>query len=539
MLRDYQQRMIDDLYTWFRAGNKGNPCIVAPTGSGKSHLIAAICQDAIKQWPGTRVLLMSHVKEIIEQDADKMLQVWPNAPLGIYSAGLNKRDLGQPITFAGVQSVVKRADQIGHVDIILVDESHRISHKNEGGYRRLINDLTHINPALRVIGLTATPYRLGHGLITEGDALFDDMLESVTIEELIYKGYLCPLQSKVTGIKMNTEGVHKRGGEYIESELQAAVDKHDDNQRVAAEIVERGKDRKSWLIFCAGVAHSEHMRDALQALGISAVSVTGKMGHKERAETLAAFKRGEIQCITNCSVLTTGFDHPGIDLIAMLRPTMSAGLYMQMAGRGLRVSPTKTDCMVLDFAGVIEQHGPITCVQPPPKKGEEGGVAPTKDCPECGEIVHASLMQCPACGHEFPLRIEKDPPRLRNDDIMGLSGREMEVQSWVWSKHVSQRSGKEMLKVRYYGQLSDPVVKEYVTLLHSGYAGRKALKTITTIASHCGVSMAQFGADSTLDDLSDTLNKAPPPASIEYRRDGSFYRVLDRKWTQEEYAAYG
>src|SRR5690625_6286356 len=103
--------MIDDLYTWFRAGNKGNPCIVAPTGSGKSHLIAAICQDAIKQWPGTRVLLLSHVKEIIEQDADKMLQVWPNAPLGIYSAGLNKRDLGQPITFAGVQSVVKRAYQ--------------------------------------------------------------------------------------------------------------------------------------------------------------------------------------------------------------------------------------------------------------------------------------------------------------------------------------------------------------------------------------------------------------------------------------------
>src|SRR5699024_7227313 len=213
--------------------------------------------------------------------------------------------------------------------------------------------------------------------------------------------------------------------------------------------------------------------------------------------------------------------------------TESPGLYLQSAVRAMRIKSHSDDALVLDFVGNVERHGPITCVQPPPRKGEEGGVAPTKDCPECGEIVHASLMQCPACGHEFPLRIEKDPPRLRNDDIMGLSGREMTIESWVWSKHVSQRSGKEMLKVRYYGQLSDPVVKEYVTLLHSGYAGRKALQTITTIANHCGVYMAQFGPDSTLDDLADKLNDAQPPGSIEYRRDGQFHRVLDRKWNTD------
>lgn len=535
MLRDYQQRAIDDLYAWFRAGNEGNPCMVLPTGAGKSHILAALCKDAMQSWPDTRILLLSHVKEIIEQDAEKLRKVWPNAPLGIYSAGLGKRELGMPITFASVQSVAKRAGQIGRIDIVLVDESHRISHKNEGGYRKLINELSEINQALRVIGLTATPWRLGHGKIDEGEALFSDLLESVTITELVERGYLCPLRSKMTGHRLNVDGVHKRGGEYVENELQAAVDTSDDNQRVVAEIIERGHDRKSWLIFCTGVAHSEHICDEIKRQGITCKSVTGNMGSKERAETLAAFKAGELRAITNCDVLTTGFDHTGVDLIAMLRPTMSPSLYVQIAGRGMRIDSGKQDCLVLDFAGNIERHGPITCVEPPRAKGE-GGDAPVKDCPQCMEMVHASAHTCPACGYVFPITTEKEPPKLSNADIMGWQAQEMIVSRWAWEIYTSQRSGKEMLKVRYYGGLSDPVVSEYVTLLHDGYAGRKAAKTIAEITSRCGVSMAQFGADSTLQELADALNDSPAPEAIEYRRDGKFYRVLNRKWRQEAVA---
>ena len=156
MLRPYQQRAIDQLYKWLES-NDGHPCLVLPTGSGKSHIIAELCKDALQNWPDTRILMLSHVKELIEQNAAKLRQHWPNAPLGIYSASIGKRQFGEPITFAGIQSVRKKAGQLGHVDLLIVDECHLISHKDEGGYRTLINQLAWINPKLRVIGLTASP----------------------------------------------------------------------------------------------------------------------------------------------------------------------------------------------------------------------------------------------------------------------------------------------------------------------------------------------------------------------------------------------
>ena len=162
MLRDYQQRTIDQLYAWFEEGGKGNPCLVLPTGSGKSHIVAALCKDALQQWPETRVLMLTHVKELIEQNAEKMRQHWPGAPRGIYSASIGRKDLGEPITFAGIQSVRTKAHQLGHIDLVIIDECHLVNHKDEGGYRTLLEQLKAINPALRVVGLTATPYRLGH-----------------------------------------------------------------------------------------------------------------------------------------------------------------------------------------------------------------------------------------------------------------------------------------------------------------------------------------------------------------------------------------
>jgi len=193
MLRDYQQRTINQLYEWF-GKNKGNPCLVLPTGSGKSHIVAALCKDAVQKWPETKILMLTHVKELIEQNAEKMRQHWLGAPLGIYSAGIGKRDLGEPITFAGIQSVRTKSAALGHIDLVIVDECHLISHKNEGGYRTLLDELKVINPELRVIGLTATPYRLGHGLITDKPAIFDDLIEPVSIEELIYKRHLATLR---------------------------------------------------------------------------------------------------------------------------------------------------------------------------------------------------------------------------------------------------------------------------------------------------------------------------------------------------------
>ena len=535
MLRDYQQRAIDQLYAWFSAGNDGNPCLVLPTGAGKSHIVAALCKDALQQWPETRVLMLTHVKELIEQNAEKMRQHWPGAPMGIYSASMGKRQFGEPITFAGIQSVRDKARLLGHVDLIIIDECHLVSHKDEGGYRKLIAALMEINPHLRVIGLTATPYRLGHGLITDKPALFDDLIEPVSIEELIYKGYLSTLRSKLTATMLSTDGVHKRGGEFIESELQAAVDTDSQNQRVVDEVLRFAGSRRSWLFFCAGVSHAAHICEVLRSRSIVAECVTGETSKTERERILSDFKAGKITALTNANVLTTGFDAPGIDLIAMLRPTMSAGLYVQMAGRGLRVAPGKTDCLVLDFAGVVSIHGPITAVQPPKKSGEKDGEAPSKTCEACGEICHAAVQACPACGHAFPPPAPK-PLTLHTDDIMGLEGQQMPVTYWSWRTHTSRSSGKEMLAVTYYGDLSDKPVTEYLPILHDGYAGDKAMRGLIHLAesasAHLG-DLMQRDATEALPLIAHAMTESRPPASIEYRVDGKFARVISRTWSQE------
>lgn len=530
MLRPYQQRAIDQLYAWFQSNPSGHPCLVLPTGAGKSHIVAALCKDAVMQWPQTRILMLTHVKELIEQNAEKMRQHWPGAPMGIYSASVGRKQLGEAITFAGIQSVRNKAQLMGRIDLVLIDECHLVSHKDEGGYRTLLNDLSAINPAIRVIGLTATPYRLGHGLITDKPALFDDLIEPVSIEELIHGGYLSVLRSKVTQTKLSTDGVKKRGGEYIESELQKAVDTSPQNIAVVDEVIERAQGRKSWLFFCSGVQHSEHIRDVLRSRGISAECVTGATPKAERERIIADFKAGRIQALTNANVLTTGFDAPNVDLIVLLRPTMSASLYVQMVGRGLRLKDHTDHCLVLDFAGAVAHHGPITAVKPPKKAGSGNGEAPVKLCDECGELVHPTVKTCPACGHEFPPPKEKHY-RLHTDDIMGVAGTDMDVTAWTWRVKTSRSTGVEMLMVSYYGGLSDPPINEYICINHEGYAGQKAARLLAEISRHAGVDSTQLHLPTT-GAIADMMTAAKPPRQIEYKRDGKFFNVIRRTWNE-------
>jgi len=530
MLRDYQQRTIDQLYDWFNNTPTGNPCLVLPTGSGKSHIVAALCKDALQSWPKTKILMLTHVKELIVQNAEKMRLHWKGAPLGIYSAGIGKRQLGEPITFAGIQSVRAKAALLGHIDLVIVDECHLVSHKDEGGYRKLLNDLQAINSNLRVVGLTATPYRLGHGLITDKPALFDALIEPVSIEELVYKKHLATLRSKLTAERLDVSGVHKRGGEYIESELQAAVDNQDKNKAVVREVIKLAADRKAWLFFCAGVKHAQHVCQELIAQGVAAACVTGDTPKAERDRLLTEFKAGRIRALTNANVLTTGFDYPDIDLIAMLRPTMSASLYVQMAGRGMRPKSHTDHCLVLDFAGVVETHGPITNVQPPKKGGSGEGEAPVKVCDECHEIVHISAKVCPNCGHAFPPPAEKKLV-LRQDDIMGLEGMDMHVTDWHWRKHISRASGNEMIALTYYGGLTDPPITEYLPVLNQGFAGNKAMQLLHDIARQSNATLSGINqATEPLTYLVVQMNKSNAPKLISYKRDGKFYKVVKRLW---------
>jgi DNA repair protein RadD len=499
-----------------------------PGGSGKSVVIGAIARDALQNWPETRVLMAVHSKELIAQNADKLRKMWQDVPLGIYSASLKQRNLGEPVTYAGVQSIYNKAAQIGFIDLCIIDEVQAVSHKDTGMYRKLIADLMVINPAMRLIGLSASPYRLGHGLITEGyDAIFTSIIEPVGIEELVFKGYLVPLRSKVTTKKLDATGLHKLGGEYKSSEMEAKYNTRANNQSVVSELIEKASERSHWLIFCSGIKHSENIAAELNSKGIKAASLSSHNSMDEREELLRQFEAGEIRALCNVGILTTGYDFPALDCIVFLRSTMSPGLYLQMAVRGMRTSAGKADCLVLDFAGVVQVHGPITAVQPPRKAGPGNGEAPVKVCDNCGELVAISCMVCPACGHAFPPR-ELPKLALRGDDIMGLEGNDLEVTSWSWRKHISRASGNEMLACTYYGSLSDKPVSEYWPIMNDGYAGQRSRGQLAQVAQQAG-SVIDYGA-SDLEDIAASMNAGKPPRFIEFKLDGKFYRVLKRSW---------
>ena len=471
-LRPYQQAAIDGIYDYF-GGEIGNPLVVIPTAGGKSLVMARFIEGVLKAFPDQRILVVTHVRELIEQNHGELIRLWPEAPAGIYSAGLKQRNISARILFAGIQSIHRRVYDVQQCDLVLIDEAHLIPRSSNTMYRRFLDGLKRLNPLLKVIGFTATPYRLDSGLLHEGDgAIFTDIAFEVSVRDLIDQGYLSRLVSKLMSTQLEVAGVGTRGGEFIARELHAAVDRKAITQAAVAEIVAYGETRRSWLVFCSGVEHAEHVRDAIRAHGITCETIVGETPSAERDALIEAFKRGEIRCLTNANVLTTGFNAPGVDLIAMLRPTKSAGLYVQIVGRGCRLAPGKSDCLILDFAGNIARHGPIDAIKPK-RPGEGDGEAPVKVCPDCASIVHAAVRVCPDCGHVFPPPEPKIEAKASTLDVLSRVGKPewVEVTQVRYARH--EKPGKPpSLRVEYWCGLS--AHHEWICVEHAGYPRQKA-----------------------------------------------------------------
>lgn len=529
-LRTYQQKTIDLLYEWLRS-HKGNPCIVLPTGAGKSVILSALCSDAIRRKPNMRILMTTHQKELIEQDRDALLRLDPSADVGVFSASVGEKETSHQITFCGIQSVFRHYADFGKVDLIIVDEAHTINAKAEGMYRQFIAGLQQSNENLVVVGLTATPFRLGHGMITDKPAIFDEpLIEPVTIAELQGMGYLARLTSKCTGAKVDADGVALSGGDYNQKALQEAVDIPGLTDAVVSETIARAGGRKSWLFFCSGVEHALHVRGLLREKGISAETVTGATPKAERERILSEFKEGHITAVTNANVLTTGFDNPRIDLICLMRPTLSPGLYVQMVGRGLRTFPEKENCLILDFAGNVERHGPIHEVRKPTKKKGKNGVAPSKTCPKCLEIVSILARTCPCCGYEFPRdELKEKEFQLSDADINGNSYMQLDISWWHWGETTS-RNGNRMLAVTYYPKsFAKPPVTEYFVLEH------KSDHFIAMTQSRIAKRIAQAGgmlADALAESGYDIryLNGLQSPSRILAKKEGRYWQFCGAVW---------
>jgi len=498
--RYYQNDAVFSIWDYFKQGNKGNPIVAMPTGTGKSLVIASFIKSVHHYYPNQRILKLTHVKELIEQNFEKLIDIWPTAPAGIFSAGLKRKDFNCAITYAGIGSIAKHVSKFGHIDIIVVDECHLISPKQTTQYGKFIIELKKLNPHLKVIGLTATPFRLGQGMLTEQPSLFTDICFDLTemsaFNKLVAEGYLALLVPKPTSTTINLDGVGKRGGEYIEKDVQAASDREEITYGALQETMQVASDRDHWLIFATGIDHAEHIQEALCSMQIECGIVHSRMPNKERDQQIHLFKIGYYRALVNVGVLTTGFDFPEIDLIVMLRPTSSPGLWVQMLGRGTRplyadgfnlttiqgrldaiAASDKQNCLVLDFAGNTARLGPINDPVIPKKKGKGGGDAPVRICDNCHTYIHASLRECPHCGHIFPISV-KFRTTAGTSELMATSKvkepeiHDFKVDKVVYAKHV-KKDKPDAVKATYYCGIR--MFTAWVCLFHGGFARKKAL----------------------------------------------------------------
>ena len=520
--RYFQSEAIDALYAYFEE-NAGFPIVVLPTGSGKSAVIALFCQRALSEWPDTRVLVISHVAEILTQDFGAMMSVWPGAPAGIYSAGLGCRNINAQILFASIQSIYRRAYQLQSVDLVFIDEAHLVSSKSDTMYRTLLRELGEINPYMRVIGLTATPHRLDQGYLHKGpNALFDGIAYEASVRQLIDGGYLCSLITKSTDTQLDVAGVGTRGGEFIPGQLAAAVDKEAVTAAAVQEIVEHGADRRSWLVFCSGVDHAYHVAEEIRRHGISCETVTGETAAATRKECIDGFRAGRIRCLTNANVLTTGIDVPSIDLIAFLRPTKSVALYLQMAGRGLRLAPGKSECLVLDFARVVATHGPIDAVRVTDRtKAEEPGDAPVKACPQCQVYNLIAAQVCVECGYAFPPPAVKLEATASTAPILStMAVQWVDVTGVDYERHTKLGSA-DSLRVTYRAGLS--TFREWVCLEHTGFAREKACRWWIKRAPGMPVP-------STISAALEISHVLAKPVEIAVRQTGKYHEIMGARF---------
>jgi DNA repair protein RadD len=493
-LRPYQEEAKAAVYAHLRVRDD-NPCVVIPTAGGKTPVMASICKDAVGLWQG-RVLILAHVKELLQQTADKLTKVCPDVRFGIYSAGLKRRDTDHAVIIAGIQSVYQRACELGPFDLILVDEVHLIPPDGEGMYRQFLAEAKAINPHVRVVGLTATPYRLKSGLICSSDHFLNAICYEVGVRELIVQGYLCPLISKAGKARVDTSGLHVRGGEFVADELEHLMDQDALVQAACAEIVELTRDRKAVLIFASGIKHGQNIVRVLREKhGIECGFVTGETPAGERERLIARFREQEwarqlqldfgsaaaepLKYLCNVNVLTTGFDAPNVDCVVLLRPTMSPGLYYQMVGRGFRLHPGKHNCLVLDFGGNVVRHGPVDQIKVKERDAGSNGQAPAKECPECQSVIAAGYARCPDCSYEFP------PPERSKHDAKAseagiLSGQvtitKHAVQDVYFSVHTKRGAGPDAprsMRVDYKVGWHE-YKSEWICFEHDGYARHKA-----------------------------------------------------------------
>lgn len=502
--RPYQITAVENTLNLLFDTPGSNPVVAIPPGGGKSSIISWTQRAIIQRVPLAKMITLTHVKELVEQDHNELTTIWPDAPVGIYAAGLNTKQSRMPITIGLYQSVVRNLIEFGKISALFVDEAHLISPNAETSYQRIIEHFRALNPDMPVIGYSATPWRMKHGKLTES-GLFNctafDNTQREDFNALLDDGYLVPLIPKSMSFQFDVSNVRVTAGDFNLSDLQAVVNKEALTRRALEESLQVAANRHHWLMFCSGIAHVESVAGMLAAWGERVVYVHSKMPVNQRDDAIQRFKLGHARQIVSDGILTTGFNSPWIDCIIDLKPTSSPGLHVQKLGRGLRavyapgynlderegrlaaiLENGKRNCLVLDYGGNSDRLGPINDPVIPTPRGKGTGEVPVKLCPECGTYVHAAVRFCTGihwdgrpCEHEFEFETKLEGSASTTE----LIARDEPQLVWFKVERVeydvynSKKTGIVMMRVHYYCGIRR--FSELVCMDHTGYAHRRAV----------------------------------------------------------------
>lgn len=535
----YQQEAIDSIFSFFEKNRtaKKHPILVCPTASGKSLIQAETIRVIMEQWPSQKIMCLAHVSELIEQNYLELKGQAPHINSGIYSAGLKRKELYNSVTFAGIQSIWDKAIHVGHIDLVFIDEAHLCPNKSIGRYRKFLDDLKKINPNLRIIGLSATPWRLNGGSLTVGaERLFTDVAYEIPIETLIDEGYLCKVGTcdhKNYGNLSNLE-VSKSTGDFTAATLSEAVEQMDVVHPAVTDAIELAKGRNSIMFFCSSIDHAENVCTVLEDLGETFSVITGKTPKKKRKQIVEDFKNFKTRCLVSVSALTTGFNAKNADAMVCLRPTASSALWVQMVGRIMRTHGSKADGLLLDYGGNIERHGAINTIKPPapPKPKKVDTQTKVKLCPECKEEIPFNVLEklrldrfvkCPSCDHPIEM-IDRKPNHnvvaakgeVRAKTASGTIINSVPVDKISFRKHVKAGS-KNSVRVEY--QCGLVTYKQWLCIEHGGVAEMKAKRWFVN---------SGMGAPDNVEQALRMNPKTPKELIVDLS--GQYPRILDVRW---------
>ena len=346
--REYQTESLEAVQD-FRANGITRQLICLPTGTGKTVVFALLAKEI-----NVRTLVIAHTRELIDQAVEKFKVVWPDVDIGIVKG--DQDDINAQVVVASIQTASKdkrlaRLKKEGF-GLMIIDEAH---HSTAASYHKVIEELGFFtgSPDKLLVGVTATPKRSdGVGL----SRIFQEIAFERSMPTMIRSGYLSQLLGKQVLTKIDLSDVADRKGDFISSQLSKVVNIPERNELIVENYIEFAFERKKSLAFCVDVKHAQDLADSFQGKGISAKAIYGAMSPEDRLETLKGFSEGKYKVLTNCQILTEGFDEPSIDCIVLARPTKSGTLFAQMVGRGTRKFPLKKDCLVLDFTDNASKH---------------------------------------------------------------------------------------------------------------------------------------------------------------------------------------